>query len=440
MNLYVDRRVVIGFGASLVILLILGFLSYRNNQQFIETRLSIFNSTMVLNHIEQTQTAATRCDDIVAKYIISRDTGFVKRYDAEISIATGHYRKLRELKQDDSHFQTLMDSFRTIGSRKLAVQSSILRDSAHAEELIMGPDMRKATAGVNTVLEMMRDGENRLLQSKVKTSTRNIENFQATFFLLMLAIMLILVAVFFVVNASFKAKVIAEGKTKQINTELEAFTYSVSHDLRSPLRSIRGFTEVLKDEYGAKLDEEGNRLLRIVMKNASHMGQLIDDLLDFSRLGRKKLSYTRIQSRAMVTEIVQELTMHERRVVNWDVKPLEDMRGDASMIKLVWTNLISNALKYSRKKEDAKIEIGSYVEKGTNIFYVRDNGVGFDMQYSNKLFKVFQRLHNNTEFEGTGVGLALVHRIITKHNGKIWADSKPNEGATFSFMLNNPTL
>lgn len=281
--------------------------------------------------------------------------------------------------------------------------------------------------------------ENQLLMERIALSKASIENFQNTFLGLMGVIVSILIGVFLLINTSFKARLIAEEKTKEINQELESFTYSVSHDLRAPLRSIRGFTEVLSDEYGPQIDQEGNRLLKIVMKNASRMGQLIDDLLDFSRLGRKDLSYSKINVDVILSEVIQELTEHDKRNVSWNIKPLEDMRGDVNMIKQVWVNLISNALKYTRNKAEAQIEIGSYPLQGNVIYYVKDNGVGFDMKYSGKLFNVFQRLHNSSEFEGTGVGLALAYRIISRHNGKIWADAKVERGSTFSFYINSLT-
>ncbi|MEQ8423125.1 MAG: ATP-binding protein, partial [Cyclobacteriaceae bacterium] len=160
----------------------------------------------------------------------------------------------------------------------------------------------------------------------------------------------------------------------------------------------------------------------------------------FRSLGRKTLSYSKIDTQEMVAEVIQESMVLEKREVDWDVKHLDEIRGDVSMMRLVWNNLLSNALKYSRNTTKTKIEIGSYAEKGNTVFYVKDNGVGFDMAYSDKLFKVFSRLHKETEFEGTGVGLALVHRIISKHDGKIWVESQVNKGATFMFYLNNPTL
>jgi PAS domain S-box-containing protein len=220
------------------------------------------------------------------------------------------------------------------------------------------------------------------------------------------------------------------------NKELEAFSYSVSHDLRTPLRAINGYSIMLKEDYEAKLDAEGNRIIRNIITNAKMMGKLIDDLLSFSRLGKKELIRTSIDMRLLATNVVNELLQNElEKDYRINIGLLSPAEADPGMIKQVLANLVSNAIKYSSKKENPEIEIGSKDEEAQTIYYVKDNGVGFDMAYAGKLFGVFQRLHSQEEFEGTGVGLALVKRIIDKHNGEIWAEGLENIGATFYFSL-----
>ena len=221
------------------------------------------------------------------------------------------------------------------------------------------------------------------------------------------------------------------------NKEMEAFTYSVSHDLRAPLRIIDGFGEILLKDYSYAFDEEGKHTLEVIMNNAKHMGQLIDDLLNLSRLGRTHLSVKKVDMREVVDDVVQAMAMSDPQIAKADIRihALRTCECDISLIRQVWTNLISNAVKYSRKKEHPVVNIGWEDKDGQTVYYVKDNGVGFDMRYYKKLFGVFQRLHKISEFEGTGVGLALVHRIISKHNGTIWADAVENEGATFYFTL-----
>jgi signal transduction histidine kinase len=227
-------------------------------------------------------------------------------------------------------------------------------------------------------------------------------------------------------------------RTKELeaaNKELESFSYSVSHDLRSPLRSIDGYSRILIEDYGGKLDDEGKRILEVIMRNAVRMGQLIDDLLAFSRIGKQNLIKVNLNLELIVQTAVDEVKNNYAKETQIEIKPLLPARGDSSMLKQVIVNLVSNALKYSMKKEKSIVEIGSYADDNGNVYYVKDNGAGFDMRYYDKLFGVFQRLHSNNEFEGTGVGLALVQRIIHKHGGKVWAEGKVDEGATFYFSL-----
>lgn len=237
-------------------------------------------------------------------------------------------------------------------------------------------------------------------------------------------------------NRKLEKKVIAG--TEQLiaaNKELEAFSYSVSHDLRAPLRAIDGYTRMIEEDYGKLLDDEGKRLLETVQSNAKRMGVLIDDLLSFSRLGKKELLKTNVNMTANASAALTEInkTVDHRAAIM--VEDLLPVLADYAMISQVFINLISNAIKYSKKKDKPVVRIHSERAKNEIIYSVSDNGAGFDMQYAGKLFGVFQRLHNMDDFEGTGVGLAIVHRIITKHGGRVWAEGKVGEGATFYFAL-----
>ncbi|OYW20488.1 MAG: hypothetical protein B7Z54_00985, partial [Sphingobacteriales bacterium 12-47-4] len=227
-----------------------------------------------------------------------------------------------------------------------------------------------------------------------------------------------------------------ENNLRRSNEELEAFTYSVSHDLRAPLRGITGFTTILENEYGLKLDEEARRITGVIKNNALRMGNLIDDLLAFSRMGRKEMAKVRVDMEQMVKELVQEQQIAENdRNIQWTIEPLPMVMGDPATLRQVWINLISNAVKYTSKKERPEIHIGHYVQGRVQVYFIRDNGVGFDSRYRDKLFKVFQRLHSHVEFEGTGVGLALVQKIIIRHGGNTWAEGEMDKGATFYFSI-----
>jgi two-component system, cell cycle sensor histidine kinase and response regulator CckA len=220
------------------------------------------------------------------------------------------------------------------------------------------------------------------------------------------------------------------------NQELESFSYSVSHDLRGPLRAIDGFSRILLKDYANRLDVEGQRLLEVIRANTRDMGQLIDDLLAFSRLGRREVQAADLDMGALVRNVVRELqdTLGDR-TVQWDLKPLPGSRADQALIRQVWVNLLDNALKFTRPRESACIEVGCRSTADEEVYYVKDNGVGFDIQYAPKLFGVFQRLHRYEEFEGTGVGLALVQRIVQRHGGRVWAEGQIDGGATFYFSL-----
>ncbi len=220
------------------------------------------------------------------------------------------------------------------------------------------------------------------------------------------------------------------------NKELEAFGYSISHDLRAPLRAIDSFARILLEDHADRLDQEGKRILSVIENNVQKMGRLIDDLLAFSRLDRKKLKTLQVDMNQLTDELIGELKADfGERIVNFNIKPLPDAKGDRAMLREVLFNLFSNALKFSGKRDRALIEISSGEDEHENIYYVRDNGVGFNMKYADKLFKVFQRLHSSKEFEGTGIGLALAQRIVNKHGGRIWAEGAVGKGATFYFSL-----
>jgi len=220
------------------------------------------------------------------------------------------------------------------------------------------------------------------------------------------------------------------------NRELEAFAYSVSHDLRAPVRHIDGFADLLDKSTDSSLSEKDRRYLRLIAKSAQQMGQLIDDLLDFSRMGRSEMRSTQVDLQNLLENAIQGLQPEiEGRNILWKKGPLPQVQGDPALLQQVFSNLLFNAIKYTRPRNPAEIEIGHTIEEKEIVIFVRDNGVGFDMQYANKLFGVFQRLHSADEFEGTGIGLANVRRIIVRHGGRTWAEGKVNEGATFYFTL-----
>lgn len=234
-------------------------------------------------------------------------------------------------------------------------------------------------------------------------------------------------------------------RTEQLaaaNKELEAFSYSVSHDLRAPLRAMNGFSRIIQEDYAAGMTKEAHHYLNLIRNSATLMGKLIDDLLDFSRIGRKALQKRRVAPGDLVQQVLDELKNERKdRQLDISVRELPPIEADPALMKVLYTNLISNAIKYTKNKEHANIEVGCLTNGNgkEKVFYVKDNGAGFDMKYSDKLFGVFQRLHRADEFEGTGVGLATAQRIINRHGGRIWAEAETDVGATFYFTVPGET-
>jgi light-regulated signal transduction histidine kinase (bacteriophytochrome) len=205
--------------------------------------------------------------------------------------------------------------------------------------------------------------------------------------------------------------------------------------LRSPLRAIEGFSNILLEDYSGKLDEEGKRFLNVVGENTRRMGQLIEDILQFSRTGRTEINYSEIDMAAMAHAVAEEMRTTAPDTLHVEIAPIPTIRGDSAMMRQVFANLFSNAIKFSRNCAVPVIRVGATVKDGEVVYHMQDNGAGFDMHYADQLFGVFKRLHNTSEFEGTGIGLAIVKRIITRHGGRVWAEGKVNGGATFYFAL-----
>jgi len=243
-------------------------------------------------------------------------------------------------------------------------------------------------------------------------------------------------------NATLEQRVAERtAQLEEANKELQAFSYSVSHDLRAPLRHVLGFVELLQASAGPTLSEKSRRQLAMITQASQRMGNLIDDLLSFARVGRAELMKTDINLDQLVRDTLEDFQAETKgRLITWKIDPLPVVRGDRALLRMVLVNLISNALKFTGSRAEAKIEIGSRPgESGENVIFIRDNGAGFDPQYSAKLFGVFQRLHSHDEFEGTGIGLANVQRIIQRHGGRAWADGVVDGGATFYLSIPKPS-
>jgi light-regulated signal transduction histidine kinase (bacteriophytochrome) len=250
------------------------------------------------------------------------------------------------------------------------------------------------------------------------------------------------VAVLNDLNARLEERVAERtSELEAANREFETFSYSVSHNLRAPVRAMNGFSEAVLDDHGNLLPEKGRNYLENIREGAKEMSVLIDDLLAFSHLIRKQLRRRKVDTRKLVQKVLAELRRERKgRKIDIQIVELPPCHADPTLLKQVWINLLSNALKYTRKREKAVVEIGCESSNGDDIYFVRDNGTGFNMRYADQLFGVFQRLHRVEEYEGTGVGLAIVQRIIHRHGGQVWANAIEGEGATFYFTVDGPQV
>lgn len=234
---------------------------------------------------------------------------------------------------------------------------------------------------------------------------------------------------------------LANDELKKAQEELGSFSYSVSHDLRAPIRAINGYTQILIEDHADAIDDDGKNIIQAIINNSNKMGVLIDDLLAFSKLGRKEVSSFNINMTSLVNGVIHDMTFEKgENTPIFEIEELAQSHGDPSLIKQVWINLISNAIKYSKYKPEIKIRIASTLQEDKIIYSVKDWGAGFDMAYYDKLFGVFQRLHSQEEFTGTGIGLAIVQKIVSRHSGAVWAESKLDQGAEFYFSLPNIKL
>jgi signal transduction histidine kinase len=491
-----DRKIIAGFFLALAIWLTIGSLLYRNTSEQAQESRWLSHTYDALAKIQELLLRLTDAETARRGFVMSGRDGFLTHYSNAVERANTVFGQLRTLTGDNPRQQRTCNALEPLIGERFAVYSeSIALQSQPATDAAAqlrftekGQEIMEKIRGL--IAEMDAD-ERRLLRQRRSGSESHLRSTQqialAGFFAG--SIMLGWVFVLLVREnrrrrdaeaALLKANEVLERsvqertaeledaleahrqaeqqitklneelaqrvveRTAQLenaNKELEAFSYSVSHDLRAPLRHIDGFAEMLRDDASAVLGERSRRYLETISTSAKRMGALIDDLLVFSRMGRAEMRRTRFAMDRLVKEVLKEMKSElQGRQIDWEIDPLPEVWGDRAMLKQVWVNLLSNAVKYSRPRERAKVQIRCARTRERELqFCVRDNGVGFDMQYANKLFGVFQRLHQAEEFDGTGIGLANVRRIVHRHGGRAWAEAKVDEGATFYFMLPDGT-
>jgi len=377
-------------------------------------------------------------------YVITGEASFLEPYNIALSDVNKQFQTLQALTADNATQQQSLTTMQPLIAAKLAdLQNSIsLRTNQGfgvAQADVLTGNGKEIMDSIRAVVANMQTTEAGLLQtrtndlSQVNTTTKSIV-LRGSLIGLLLAILVNYIIYKFVIGEMVQKPLLEEAL--KANKEMEAFSYSVSHDLRAPLRAIDGFTQILVEDYASKLDDEGKRVAAIIEASTVQMGKLIDNLLSFSRLGRAEIKKVPVAMGALANEVYTEVKKSApEKNIEFAMNTLPDSEGDFDMIRQVWANLFTNAVKFTSKKEKAKIEVGSTSDGDTVTYYVKDNGAGFDMQYVGKLFGVFQRLHSVEEFEGTGIGLANVKRIVERHGGSVRAEGKVGEGATFYFTL-----
>ncbi|WP_339703356.1 response regulator [Algoriphagus aquimarinus] len=375
--------------------------------------------------------------------LINKVKFFIEKHQQEIALFELNEELERKVKQisdykyalDESSIVAVTDQKGIIKE----VNNNFCKISKYTREELIGQDHRMINSGYHTK-EFMQDlwvtiSSGKRWRGEVKNIAKD-----GTFYWLDTTIVPFLNESgipyqYMAIRSEITQRKDVEDQLQAVNKELEAFTYSVSHDLRAPLRAVNGYAQMLNDDYNPKLDAEAKRFIDNIKYNATKMGMLIDDLLAFSRLGRKEIQKSNIDMNELTKEVLVDINKSIAHSAEIKIGNLHSAKVDYSLMRQVMFNLISNAVKYSSKKEHPLVEIFSKEKNGEIIFSVKDNGVGFDMHYADKLFGVFQRLHSQKDFEGTGVGLAIVQRIISKHDGKVWAEADLNNGASFYISL-----
>ncbi len=376
-------------------------------------------------------------------YLLTRSSDYFQDFQAVAAMVPPAIADLKEMTFDNPKQQRAVEELTPLIVQRFANMREVIRlhdagELSAAIALIRTGDGRTLMESIQTVMTHMTDEERRLLRLRTAEAARS-DLFLLAINLAGIVLMIALAAISILTVRRIGKEALRDSE-KRANelqaavNELDAFSYSVSHDLRTPLRAIDGFSRILLKHHAAELAPEPREYLQAVRDNTVQMGHLVDDLLEFARLNCKQLSKQKVQTKAIMEQVVRDLQKQlEGRCVSVSVGDLPAIWGDSALLKQVFVNLIDNAFKYTGRRSDATVEIGSSNMDGERVFFVRDNGVGFDMKYANQLFGVFQRLHRAEDFEGTGVGLAIVQRIIQRHGGRIWADLAVDKGTTFYF-------
>lgn len=455
-----------------------GYAVYQSNVKMNDSSKWINHTEKVINLSENVLSLTIDMESGVRGYVLTKDSDFLAPMIVGKINIFKNIADLKELTKDKNSQQLLIDSLTIYAKLRIAsLDLAILRINTTGLAATLNgisiTEGKKYTTAIRSIINKIQAKEYELLKERKQVNEKSVVLFYwflgAMFLLITFVSALFLISYYrnllqtrdkiiqadelIILNNELKIseskylklnddleQLVIErtSKLETANKELESFSYSVSHDLRAPIRAINGYTKILEEDYHDKFDEDGLSVLASIVNNSKKMGHLIDDLLAFSKLGRKAISGSEINMQEMVTTLCYEISKENSdRKIEFTIHPLTPTYGDPSLIHQVWINLINNSVKFSKYKPITIVEIGCYQKDDQTVYFVKDRGAGFDMKYYTKLFGVFQRLHGQEEFEGTGIGLAIVQKIVTKHNGLVWGESVLNEGASFYFSMPN---
>jgi signal transduction histidine kinase len=444
----IEAAVTAAFIGALVVMCMVTSLAWYSVTQFLESTRWVDHTHVVLATLEHANASSDQALSLAQEYVITGDRTSIAGRDRAISEIQSSVHELGELTADNKAQQERLAILNARAAECIAFMNAvvIMRQTEGfdaAQRLFASGRLRGLVNQLRESVNGMADEERLLLRQRLladEVSQRRL--IAACGALLAVVILTVGLGLLRLRRELRLRQALAEKlerKTIELqasNKELESFSYSVSHDLRSPLRAIDSFALMLQEDYAAKLDDEGRRYIGVVREGAQQMGRLIDDLLAFSRMGREPINAVSIDLRVGAERALREvLVAHTGTSPELLMHELPPARGDAALLHHVWVNLIANAVKYSSKIAAPRIEIGGCIQGSEAVYFVKDNGAGFDMRYADKLFRVFQRLHAADEFPGSGVGLAIVQRVISRHGGRVWGESEPEHGAKFFFTL-----
>jgi signal transduction histidine kinase len=448
-SLTIERRILTGFSLVFSGILVISAISYRNTTILLRNSGLDQRSHELVQLLGTIATAMDEAENSHRRYLVTGEAVYLQGYKSVVEDKPTLVRYLDDLTREAPEQRHRVAVLNRLIDQQLAAEAGAIakRDAGGfnaVRKMAMEGAAREELSALHRIIGEMEVHEQQALRSRVIESAAGTTNTIVLLGIGALLQLVLLASVYYLIHHDItdRRRVAAELQRRgalleAANKELEAFSYSVSHDLRAPLRHIDGYAALLRKAVGESLNDKAARYLQTISDSAKQMGQLIDDLLVFSRMGRQEMLHTTVNLDQLIKTILYDLRLDlQGRQISWTIQALPQVAGDPAMLRQVFMNLLTNAVKFTSNRPVAKIEVGVDRRSAAEVvIFVRDNGVGFDMQYAPKLFGVFQRLHRADEFEGTGIGLANVRRIVHRHGGRTWAEGAPDEGATFYVAL-----